>query len=449
MRLGPALFVAARNLLGRKGAGDGPGARHRLAGAIIGVALSIVPLTVVLFVADGMIEGITSRYLETSTYHLQASPFYSVSGEELRETGARLASLPGVTGVFPEMQGPGVMLAAAAQEGGAQPQPTGATLRAIDPALLEDPGFRRFIELKEGELAFKRGNDVLLGSALAARLHAGPGDLVSMITVREGDGASFAPRLSTLRVRGIVSTGYQELDALWALVPLSAGEKMLEPGTRRVFIGIKTDDAFKDLPARSEGLSGLLAGDDPPGLSWTVRDWREIEGNLWRSFSTTKALLVLIMALAVAVAAVNVGASLIMLALERKKDIAILKSTGTKDEQVSAIFVASGAFVGVTGSLLGLAIGSLISVFINQLIAGFEWVLNLLAGLAAWIKGSAVAGHVRLLDPSFYLERIPVRISLPELSLIALGSILLCVLASLYPARRASRLPPMEIFRKS
>jgi lipoprotein-releasing system permease protein len=449
MRFSPALFVAARNLLGRKAAEDGTGSKHRLTGAILGVALSIVPLTVVLFVADGMIEGITSRYLETSTYHLQASPFYSISRDELESASARIAALPGVTGAFPEMQGPAVMLAAAAREGEAQPQPTGATVRAIEPALLDDPGFRKFMELKSGELAFKRGNDVILGSALAARLHAGVGDLVSMITVREGGIATFSPRLSTLRVRGIVSSGYQELDALWAIVSITSGEKMLEPGTRRVFIGIKTDAAFRDLSAKREGLAGLLAGDAAAELPWTVRDWREIEGNLWRSFSTTKALLVLIMALAVAVAAVNVGASLIMLALERKKDIAILKSTGTRDEQVSAIFVASGAFIGASGSLLGLAIGSLISVFVNQLIAAVEWILNLFASLVAWIKGAPIPAHLKLLDPSFYLESIPVHISFPELALIALGSILLCILASLYPAHRASKLPPMEIFRKS
>lgn len=449
MRLGPALFVAARNLLGRKAAGDGPDARHRLTGAIVGVALSIVPLTVVLFVADGMIEGITSRYLETSTYHLQASPYYSVSGEELGTAAARIAALPGVVGAFPEMQGPAVMLAAAAQEGEVQPQPTGATVRAIAPALLEDPGFRSFIELKDGELAFKRSNDVLLGSALAARLHVDVGGLVSVITVREGDGVAFVPRLSALRVRGILSTGYQELDSLWAMVSLSTGEKMLEPGTRRVFIGVKVDDAFKDLSAGAAALSQTLAGDDGSDLPWTVRDWRAIEGNLWRSFSTTKALLVLIMALAVAVAAVNVGASLIMLALERKKDIAILKSAGTKDGQISAIFMASGTFVGVTGSVLGLAVGSLLSIFVNQLIAGLEWILNILADFAAWVTGAPLPGRLRLLDPSFYLESIPVQVSFRELALIALGSVLLCILASLYPARRASRLPPMEIFRKA
>lgn len=449
MRLRPALFVAARNLAGRKTVGDGPEARHRLTGAIFGVALSIVPLTVVLFVADGMIEGITSRYLETSTYHLQAAPYYSLSRAELEEKADKMAEVAGVAAVFPEMQGPGVILAARAGEDGVQAQPMGATVRAVDPGLLKDPGFLKYIELRSGELDFKRGNDVILGSALASRLQVGAGELVSLVTVREGEGSSFMPRLVTLRVRGIVSTGYQELDALWALVSLSTGERILEPGTRRVFIGIKTEKAFGGMDVLRDDLAALLAREDASGIPWSIRDWREIESNLWRSFSTTKALLVLIMALAVAVAAVNVGASLIMLVLERKKDIAILKSAGARDEEVSAIFVLSGAFVGVTGTVLGLAIGSLISIFVNQLISAMEGLVNALAFLASWVKGNPSPERLRLLDPSFYLESIPVSVSIADLAYIAAGSILLCVLASLYPARRASKLPPMEIFRKA
>lgn len=447
MNTRPAAFVAIRNLLGR-GQGKEAGGQRQLWGAIAGVALSVVPLTVVLFVADGMIEGITSRYLETSTYHLQASPFYSMTQTELVAASARIAKVPGVDGVFPEMQGAAVMLAAAAEEGQVQAQPTGATVRAVDPALFSDPGFLRYIEIKEGELGFRRNNDVILGSALAARLHTGVGQLVSMVTVREGEGPSFSPRLTTLRVRGIVSTGYQDLDELWALVPLPQGDRILEPGTRRVFIGIKTRQAFSGMEELRAAIASATATDDPYGMPWSVRDWREIEASLWKSFSTTKALLVLIMALAVAVAAVNVGASLLMMALERKKDIAILKSCGSPDRQVEAIFVYSGAFVGIAGTGLGLALGSLLSVFINEIIAGLEWVSNAFIAALSWIGGGPHPVRLRLLDPSYYLERIPVDISPVDLSLIALGSILLCVLASLYPARKASRLPPMEVFRK-
>jgi lipoprotein-releasing system permease protein len=447
MRLAPSFFVALRNLTGRADPGKGVGSKNHLVGAAIGVALSIIPLTVVLLVADGMIQGITARYIETSTYHLQASPYYSGSAQSLEEAAARIASIPAVALASPEMQGPAVVLAPATDEAGPQPQPAGAVVRAIMPELLADTGFASYLELKSGELAFKRDNDVLLGEALARKLHVGVGQVLSLVTNREGPGVN--PKLTTLRVRGIVSTGYEELDSLWALVHFSAGERILAPGSRRVFVGIKTKDAFGDLAGLRRELAGVLSSPGNQAPDWSIQDWKELESNLWRSFSTTRALLVLIMALAVAVAAINVGSSLIMLALERKKDIAILKSCGCGRGQVSAIFVASGAIAGSLGTILGLAAGTAIAVFINQAIAGIEALANLLARFASWLSGSPPAAPLRLLDPSYYLQSIPVRIHPLELVLIAGGSILLCVLASLYPASRASRLPPMEIFRKA
>lgn len=439
----PSLFVSSRFLLGRRGSGHGR--KGYLRGAVAGMALSVIPLTLVLFVTNGMIQGITSRYLETSTYHLQASPAYSLDAPDLLEASGKLSRVEGVKGAWAEIQGPGVILASPKE--GHQAAPRGALVRALDPGLLEDAGFLTYLQAKDGTIAFRKDNDVLLGAALARSLGAGVGELVSLVTSREGS-PGLSPRLSTFRVRGIVSTGYQELDSLWALIPLKAGSRILAPGSRRVFVGIKAASPYADLVGLQERLRSALAPGDGGFGGWGVSTWEESESNLWRSFSTTKALLLLIMALAVAVAAVNVGGSLVTLVLERRKDIAILRSSGARARQVGLVFVSAGLITGGLGTVIGLALGTGLSLLINPLLSALEYLLGLILRLGAFLAGRPDPSPLRLLNPAYYLEKIPVDISLGGILAIGAASLVLCGLASLIPARRASRLPPMEIFRK-
>jgi len=132
---GPAIFFARRILGIRSGGSDGGrseivlGSRY-LRGAVIGVALSIVPLVVVLIVSDGMIEGITARYIEVGTYHLQAQPLVVVDGRELEEKTALLRKSPGIKAAFPEYQGYGIAMAGA--------RTAGVAVRAVDPSFLAD-----------------------------------------------------------------------------------------------------------------------------------------------------------------------------------------------------------------------------------------------------------------------------------------------------------------------
>lgn len=448
MKLAPVLFVAKRSFFGHRRSEDRRGrSRNYVKGAVLGVSLSIVPLTVVMFVADGMIEGITNRYLETSTYHLEVAPIYSRSPEELSQAAAMLGKLPGVRGAYPEMQGPAVVLAPAGRSA-----PGGAIIRAVAPSFFSDAGVERYLKPISGELAFKRDNDVILGEALAGKLGVKPGDLVSFLTSRESSHGALvsavSPRLTTLRVRAVASAGYEELDSLWAFVPLSTGAKMLAPGMRRIFIGVKTDAPYSNLAPLQASVNQSLATAD--GLDqWTVNTWSELEENLWKSFSTTRALLLLIMALAVAVAAVNLSSSLIMLSLERKKDIAILKSSGVSNSQIGLIFVTIGAFTGVIGTAIGLGVGTAISVFINEIIAGIETGVDFLARIGGGFVGSKTPMNFKLLNPSYYLEHIPVTVSPSKLLVVAVLCVGLCILASLLPARKAARLPPLEIFRKT
>jgi lipoprotein-releasing system permease protein len=435
---GPALFFARRILGLRSRDEEKPGRRY-LRGAVAGVALSLVPLVVVLVVADGMIEGITARYIEVGTYHLQAQPVFILGDGKLEEGAALLRTRPGIKAAFAERQGFGVAIAGS--------RTAGVALRAVDEAFLSDPGVSTYLRAVSGEARLDSGNQILLGEALARSLGAKAGDAVSVVTARPrgpDPGAAFAPRISVFRVRGIVSAGYRELDSLWAFISLRAGARILPEGSSRSLIGVKVERPYADLePARAAASSAL-------GSDWSIVAWPEAERNVYKSFSTTKALLLLVMALAVAVAAINVSSALVMLVLERRRDIAILKSAGAPPGFVRRVFMLAGLGIGGAGTAIGIGIGSLIAWRINDLIGVAERLVNAASRLRAALSGAPPPREaLRLLDPSYYLERIPVGIVPAELALVAAASLALCLAASILPARRAARLPPLDIFRKT
>jgi len=450
-----AAFFFARRILGFRETGT-RGARY-LRGAIVGVALSIVPLVVVMVVSDSMIEGITNRYIEVGTYHLQVKPYFVVSMDELEGKAALLRKLPGIKSTFPELQSPGIAIFGS--------RTAGVALRAVDASFLEDPGTAAYLRISAGEAKLDSANQILLGEALARNLGAKVGDLVSIATTKSvspgsasggdkgvprlGLTASYTPKISAFKVRGIVSAGYRELDALWAFISLRAGIRISSPGVTYALVGIKVAKPYDDLLPVREAIATSLAVDGAAD-DWSVLTWPEAERNVYKSFSTTKAILLLVMAIAVAVAAINVSSALVMLVLERRRDIAIMKSAGASPGFVGKVFVIAGLCVGACGTMIGIGVGTLLSWRINDIIGITEALANAAYRLAAAISG-APSPHttIRFLDPSYYLERIPVGINPGELCIVAATSLLLCLLASLIPARRASRLPPLDIFRKT
>ena len=444
---GSAFFFAGRvlglRIPGHTNADDQRAAavsRRYLRGAALGVALSLVPLVVVLFVADGMIQGITSRYIETGTYHLQARALVGMDQTALDVSATALRSLPGIR-AFGELQGAGIAIAGS--------RTAGVMVRAVDPAFLEDAGTVAYLTLGEGKLRLDSANQIILGEPLAKDLGVKVGQTISLLTQKPGNGnekttMAFVPKISVFRVQGIVSAGYRELDALWAFISLRAGTRILWDGGARSIIGIKIDKPFSDLEAARRQIGSALSSD------WSIVTWPEAESNVYKSFATTRMLLLLVMALAVAVAALNVSSALIMLVLERRRDIAIIKSAGASPSMVGRIFVSAGLTIGGIGTFLGIGAGSLIAWRINDLVSALQEVVNALSRLWANISGTPPPrSAIHLLDPSYYLERIPVNIHFSELAAVAGASLLLCFLASMLPAGRASRLSPLEIFRKT
>lgn len=452
MKTGAGVFVALR-LLGSAASrkslqGDGAfrrnpaqGGRY-LRGAILGIALSLVPFIVVLVVADGMIEGISARYLETYAYHFQANPLRSfTAGEFAAAASSLVGQVPGVVGAWPEIRGAALLVA----KGESAP----AMVRGIDPALLADPGVREFLIASEGSLSLDKGR-ILVGKTMADNLGIKVGETLSLLTTGDPRGRGARARTALFRVSGIVSAGYRDLDELWVFVPLATAERILPANSRQELIGIKVADPYADPESERSALGRRLNGAAAPGITdWIVRPWKEVERNLFASFATTRALLLIIMALTICVAAINVSSALVMLVLERSRDIAILKSTGASDGLIAQVFLIAGGVTGLAGSLIGVGFGALAAWRVNDLIGLLERAIGAIARLLAFVSGAPPPLVTKLLDPAYYLETIPVRLDPAELVLVGGATVLLCLAASILPALRAARLPPLEIFRKA
>ena len=173
---------------------------RRVRGGVIGVGLGLVPLVVVLQVADGMIAGITARYLETGSYHIQGVARRAFTPDELDAIVARARAVAGVAVAAPERQGVGLASAADRR--------TAVTIRAVAPDLFDlDAGLRRYIEVRSGAWDLTTPQSIVLGEQVARRLGVAVGDEVRILTARTLASGRLLPRTSGFVVRGIVSSG--------------------------------------------------------------------------------------------------------------------------------------------------------------------------------------------------------------------------------------------------
>ena len=419
MKLGSAFFIAIRYLLGRAHEGG-----RYLRGAATGIALSLIPIVVTLLFADGMIRGITDRYLELGTGHLQIYNY--INSMEVEAAIPFINGINGIRGAWPEINGLGVLYCGAASKG--------TTIRAVEKSFWEDPGSVKYLKIISGEAKPETERDVLLGEELANSLNASVGSIVRIMTMRSSQAGGFIPRLTTFTVRGIISSGYHELDSLWCIINLEAGRQLLSDSGGAHLI-LKIDDPYNGADAMADTLLKAL------DYGFGIYTWKSIQSTQYSSYESTRQLLLFIMALIVLVAAVNVSSATSILAIERQRDIAVLKASGAEPSFTSSIFLTSAFLTGLIGSIFGISAGLAIGCSVNSLIRFLETLLSFFSGLFH-------AGKVTLLDPGYYLETVPIIISWKSVFLIALFTVFSSVAASWLPSRRAGKLKPVEIMRK-
>jgi lipoprotein-releasing system permease protein len=419
VKTGAAFFIALRYLLGRAREGG-----RYLKGAAGGIALSLIPIVVTLIVADGMIRGITDRYIELGTGHLQVYNYVDPLDPE--ESLGTIKNTPGVRGVWAEKHGLGVLVGNKGSRG--------ATIRAVDNSFWEDEGSQRYLKIIAGESRISGDKDVLLGEELAKSIGAEAGSTVRIMTIRTTADGRNLPRVTIFTVRGIISSGYRDLDSLWCVMNTDAGQHIL-PESSASYLMVKIDDPYDGADSMAAELSRTL------GSGYGIYTWKQLQRSQYSSYESTRQLLLFIMALIVMVAAVNVSSATSMLAIERQRDIAVLKASGANPNFTSSVFLWGAFLTGLAGSVIGIAAGLLIGASVNELVGGLE---SFLSFFSRFINGEPV----KILDSGYYLERIPIIIDRIAVFFIGLFTILSSVLASWIPARRAGKLKPIEIMRK-
>jgi lipoprotein-releasing system permease protein len=236
-------------------------------------------------------------------------------------------------------------------------------------------------------------------------------------------------------VKGIVSSGYRELDSLWCLMNLEGGERILSQESSSAFLVLKILDPYDGIDETAWRIRQVLG----PGFG--VYTWKALQQAQYSSYETTRQLLLFIMALVVMVAAVNVSSATSMLVIERQRDIAILKAGGVSPSLTGRIFLWGSFLTGLFGAVIGISCGLLIGSNINPVIQALETAGGFFSGLFQGETGGTK-------EASYYLEDIPVIIDWGAIFLIGLFTILCSCLASAFPARRAGKVKAMDILRK-
>jgi lipoprotein-releasing system permease protein len=257
-----------------------------------------------------------------------------------------------------------------------------------------------------------------LGRELALRLRVVPGDivLVSLPSEEPGGVLGALPRVKRLRVSSIFRSGLYEYDSSFGIVRLGTAQDFFDLGQGVTGVELSIPDMFRARQT-AEAIQRSVGGD------YRVTNWIDLNRNLFNWMAIEKAVMFTILVLIVLVAAVNIVSSLIMLVLEKRRDIGVLRTMGVTPKGILRIFLLQGTMVGLTGTALGLLAG-----FVVSFVLGRYKLLHL-------------PGEI------YFIDTLPVKMEWKDFLFVAVAATITCFLASLYPAWKAARLAPVDAIR--
>ena len=387
--------------------------------SMLGIALGVAALIIVLSVMNGFQKEVTDRMLSVVS-HIELLDAGGDALADWQATAQAARQNPAVRAAAPFIATQSLIARG--------DEMRGAVVRGIDPAL--EAGVTPLAaELKDGVLAKLQPGawNIVLGVELARTLRVKAGDSVTLVAPGgQVTPAGTVPRLKSFTVAGTFEAGHFEYDSGLALIHLDDAAKLYRlDGPTGVQLRL-TD--LHQARAVAQQLVQQLGGRSETLL---VRDWTRTNRNWFDAVQLEKRLMFIILTLIVAVAAFNLVSTLVMTVTDKRADIAILRTLGASPRSIMGIFVVQGAASGVIGTLGGVAFGLLVAVNIGTLVPALERLLGM-----AFLPGSI-----------YLISRMPSDPRLSDILPIALISLALAFVATLYPSWRASRVKPAEALR--
>lgn len=381
--------------------------------SVVGVLIGVAALTFVLSMMNGFEKEVRSRIIGT-TAHVTVFSAHNEGIENYRELVPLIKEVKHVEAVSPFVYFKAAISSKEASDG--------IVVRGID---LEEERNVTDIEknLLIGTLDLEpREEDELPGIGLGATLADAMGvsldDVVVLFSINKEDFAEgwTMPKATKFKVKGIFETGMYEYDASLSYISLESAQKLFNLRDKVTGLEVKIDDLYKAQKVAQE-LDKKL------GYRFYALDWMHMHKNLFSWMTLEKYAMFIVLSLIVAVAAFNIISTLIMVVIEKKKDIGILKSMGSTSPSIMRIFMFEGLVVGVVGTVLG----------------------SILGFILCWVQETF--GVISLPAEIYFISSLPIDMRAFDFILVALAAVGITFLATLYPAKRAADLAPVDAIR--
>ncbi len=387
--------------------------------SMLGLIIGVMTLNVVLAVFTGFEEDLRDRILSFNPQVVVLT--FNGLIREPQGVVERIAHVPEVEAAAPFIYGQAMITA--------QKKVIGAVVRAIGPgsekvmdlqrhltagAVAELPGLHA-VKVASGETVSLPA--LIIGKELAQQLEVQVGATVNVTSPLTAPSAvGVAPRIKRFLVAGIFDSGMQEYDGSLVYMDLTAAQQFFELGDAVTGIEVRVAD-FERAPEMAARIGHAL------GFPYRVRDWMEVNHNLFAALRVGKTVYSIVLLLIVLVAAFNVVSMLIMVVMEKRKDIAVLKSMGATRAGVGRIFIFKGMIIGVVGT----ALGNCGAYLLCELLKRYKF--------------------IELPKDVYAIDTLQVRLYPEYFLAVSVAALLLCLLATVYPARQAARLAPVDVIR--
>ena len=399
--------------------------------SIFGIFLGVAALIIVLAVMNGFEDDLRTKILGIKS-HIEVTGSMSGPIKDYAALRAEIDKIPGVVASTPfiymqaMMRSPNGVNGVIVRGLDTQSAPKVINLGKIREGQMEDLNGIPDVILKKLPAQDRDLDGIMIGKEMARNMGLFLYDTLTIISPAGGitTPMGMVPRMKKFIVVGIFESGFYEYDSSLAFLSLKSCQQFMDMGDTASGIDIVVDDIYK-ADAIGRQIQSKL------GFQFFAQNWMQMNKNLFSALKLEKRVMFIILSLIVLVAAFNIISALIMIVMEKNKDIAIMKSMGATSGMIMKIFIYQGLIVGVIGTFFGTVAGLAIALNLQKVSMFIEKLFNF----------KFLPGDV------YYLSELPSKVNYSDVVTIVIGTLLVCFLSTIYPSWRASRLDPAEALR--